>query len=784
MRIKLFALFICMSFSYVLIGQETTSTVRGKIVDKVSQMPLIGVVVVIGEMNLNGQTDINGNFVIKDVPTGRQIVKTQYLGYEPWVSEDLIISSSKETYLDIGLIEQVEVTETIVVAASKGSDGVGNKALNDLSVVSTRSFSVEETKRYAANADDPGRMAAALPGISIDSDAENDVIIRGNSAFGVLWRLEGLEVPNPSHFARPASTAGGITVFSAAVLGNTDVSTGAFAAEYGNALSGVFDMRNRKGNMEKREHSVKIGLIGLGASTEGPIKKGTSSYLVNFRYSTLGLFNAMGFHVIRENVGNAFGDLSFNLTFNSKDNRDEFKVFGVGGMSNEVWTTKSDTSQWVYLIDYADENNGSNLGIVGFTYRRLLNDQSYLRVAAGSVLNHNYFLRKIPQITNTTIKDTTIDFDYKTLRSQLHLTYSNKLNRRFRIKTGASLQAITYWLRYMQDKVHYLDNLHGNTFLVQGYAMGSYKPVQQLTINVGVHAQLLTLNASYSIEPRISLQYKPFKKTTISAAYGIHSKALGIGSYLLQIQDSTGSISQPNKGLEMPKAHHAVLAFQQVIGLGFRLNLEGYYQYGFHLPTGTSPQSGYMLFNDLDNYGTRKMVAEGQSQNYGVDMTIEKAFSRRFFVLATGALFWSQYKSLGDTQWRRSRVDRRWSTALMGGYEFDLKKGMSLQINLKTLLNGGVRLTPADRAASIAAGKLVRDNNRYFEEAAGLYFRLDGRIAFRHNTKKFSYTIALDVQNATNMKNVYYTEYDRQQHKMVPRYQSGILPVLSFQIDF
>lgn len=774
-----------------LFAQNTTSqTIRGKVVDKASQMPLIGVVILVSETELNTTTDVDGNFVLEGVPTGRQIITTQYLGYEPYISGDIIISSSKETYLEIGLTEQVEVTETVVVTAAGSSDGVGNQAINDLSVVSARSFSVEETQRYAASINDPGRMAAALPGIQTDQDNENDVVIRGNSAFGVLWRLEGLEIPNPTHFGRPGTTGGGITVFSASVLGNTDLSTGGFAAEYGNALSGVFDMRNRRGNMVNREHSIKIGLIGLGASTEGPIKKGQSSYLINYRYSTLGILNAMGLYVVRENVGNNFQDLSFNLTFNSKDNKDEFKIFGIGGLSDEQWFTKKDTADWQTYLDYIDERNGSNLGLLGFTYRRLINEKSYFKLVLGSVFNHFYLKQAIPDLNtmDANNKDVVEDYDYKMLRSQLHLTYSNKFSNRFRLKTGLSLSSNSYWLYYNKDlgngDYSYLDNVAGTAFLVQGYAQGSYRPMEKLTINFGFHALFFALNNTYSIEPRLAVQYKATKNTTFSAAYGLHGKVLPIGTYLLQLPNGNGGIHQPNKNLKIAKAHHAILAFQQVIGLGFRLNLEGYYQYTFDNPTSPVPNSGYWFFNERDNYGTQAMVSEGQGQNYGVDLSVEKAFSRNFFILATGSLFWSQYKSLGDSSWRRTRIDKRWGVAVMGGYEFTFKKGGALQIGLKSFVSGGLRYTPADFEASKKAGELVEDINNYFGASSGTYFRLDGRIAYRKNHKKLSYTISLDVQNITNNKNARYFMYDRQNITLIPRFQSGLLPVINFQIDF
>ncbi|MFK7795846.1 MAG: carboxypeptidase-like regulatory domain-containing protein [Aureispira sp.] len=771
-------------FITVLTQAQSTQTIRGKVVDQVSQMPLIGVVILVEELELNTTTDIDGNFVLENVPIGRQTITTQYLGYEPYLSEGLLISTGKMSYLEIGLLEQVQTTETVVVSASSGANGVGNRALNDLSVISARSFSVEETKRYAASIDDPGRMAAALPGIQTDSDNENDVVIRGNSAFGVLWRLEGLEIPNPSHFARPASTGGGITAFSAAVLGNTDLSTGGFAAEYGNALSGVFDMRNRRGNMVEREHSIKIGLVGLGASTEGPIKKGRSSYLVNYRYSTLGLLNAMGLYVTGENVTNSFQDLSFNLTFNSKDNKNEVKVFGVGGLSNEQFLIKEDTTTWSTVYDYVGEKSGSNLGIFGVSFRRLLNEKSYLKIVAGTVYSNIFLEQQIPNLITNDINDldVTIDYNYHTLRSQLHTTYSNKISNRFRLKTGLSLTANTYNLDYFEGS-QFLDKVNGTAFIAQAYAQGSYRPTSNLTINAGVHALFFALNNTYSIEPRFGLQYKPTKTTTISAAYTWHGKILPIGTYLLQLSDGNGGMYQPNRNLQIAKMQHAILGFQQAIGQGFNINLEGFYQYGYDQPTGTTLNSGFWLLNERENFGTRAMISEGQAQNYGVDATVEKAFSRSFFILLTGSLFWSQFKSLGDTEWISSRTDKRWGTSLMGGYELTFKKGGALQIGAKSFISGGLRYTPADEAASRAASMYVPDQERIFGAAASPYFRIDARIAYRKNHKKLSYTIAIDVQNVTNNQNVRFFIYDRRNATVVPRYQAGLLPILSFQLD-
>ena len=167
-----------------------------------------------------------------------------------------------------------------------------------------------------------------------------------------------------------------------------------------------------------------------------------------------------------------------------------------------------------------------------------------------------------------------------------------------------------------------------------------------------------------------------FKKTTLTLAYGIHSRILPIGTYLLDIPDTTtGVTTKPNMNLGMISMHHVVLGYQQVLGGGFRTNLEFYYQQGWNIPIENDTSSSYSYYNQREKYGMVDMVSAGLSRNYGVDLSIEKAFSNNFFVLATGSLFWSQYTALNSSEWQRSRVDKRWSSSILAGYEFNFKKG-------------------------------------------------------------------------------------------------------------
>ena len=359
MRQSLVVIFLLLALSSFA---QRNQTIMGTVLDAETKQPLIGATVFVETPELIGSsTDINGKFKLLNVPVGRVEVKCTYIGYGPWTSGLITLSSGKEFILQIALEESVNMTEEVTVVATQ--DG---ETRNEMLAVSSRSFSIKETQRFTGSINDPGRVALNFPGVTAAQDNDNDVIIRGNSAAGVLWRLEGIDVPNLNHFSRPGSSGGGITALSPHVMGNTDFSTGAFPAEYGNAFSGVFDINFRNGNTERHEFMVRAGIIGLNAGAEGPLSKKDdgSSYLFNYRYSTLGILGAMGIYVVDENTNNTYQDLSFKIQLpNTKKSR--VSIFGIGGLSEEIGIIKKDTADWEEYVHRFKTTFKTNLAVMG-----------------------------------------------------------------------------------------------------------------------------------------------------------------------------------------------------------------------------------------------------------------------------------------------------------------------------------------------------------------------------------------------------------------------------------
>ncbi|MEL6671833.1 MAG: TonB-dependent receptor [Bacteroidota bacterium] len=797
--ILLLTLMLSLGQSY---AQELTQTIKGRVVSAQTLQPIEGATVVVMDLQpvRGAYTDSTGSYRIENVPVGRRAIEVRMAGFESFNSNSLILNSSKELTIDAKLNERFLETALIF------PDPNPNKPLAPGSYTGF-SFSAEEAQRFVGAVNDPSRMAQNVSGVQAPQDNNSDIVIRGNSPIGLLWRLEGVDIPNPNHFARKGSSGGGISVFSAQLIGNSDFSAGAFAAEYGNAFSGVFDMKFRRGDKDQHKRRFKFGLLGTDLALEGPIKNGQSSYLVNYRYSTLGILNDLGFRLVGERIDNNFQDLSFNIFLPSKDLRTTITLFGIGGLSEELWDPVADSLNWSRPYrttrDYL-----TRMGATGITYTRLLDDKSFIKavvaVSGNQVIDNDDTLdiREVLLHPDPDTLEYVQDWtglgearykteDYQTSRISSHVSYNRQFGKldRNSLKVGVLATHMRFNF-FHEERVANSDGFEtivkgeGATNLLQGYVRTLVKLNKRLEMNAGLHSMFLTLNNTYSLEPRLSFNLQVDSSRRFVFAYGLHGKVLPLGSYFTEVISTDGSITQPNLDLEMIKAHHLVLAYEKIFDNNLRFNLEGYYQHLFDVPvTPNANPTDYFILNERDGYADRALVSEGTGRNIGLDLTLQKFFRGGLYYMLTGSIYQSTYTA-SDGNTYSTRYDSRYNTNLMGGKEWTLKKGGVFQLGGRVVLNGGLKYTPGDEALSQKAGKFVALQGAAYTENLGTYFRIDSRIAYRKDLKKSAYIISLDVQNVTNRFNPRDQIYDPGYNRLQIREQSGLTPVLAFQIDF
>jgi hypothetical protein len=785
---KKFILMFLLLYSFTTQAQKHFQTIYGQVLDKQTKTPLPGATIIVenSKPQLVASSDENGNFVLNQVPIGRQVLVVTYIGYLPQKSDAIILTSAKSVTVKIDLTSGSINADEVVISANKNAF----EPLNELSVVSTRSFTSEETERMPAGVNDPGRVALSYPGVQRGpDDTENQIVVRGNSPIGILWRLEGVDMPNPNHFAVVGSSGGGVSIFSAQLLAKSDFSTGGFAAEYGNALSGAFDVQFRHGNMQKREHRAKIGILGLDFATEGPIKNGSSSYLVNYRYSTLGLLGKMGFYLVGERVTNDFQDLSFNLVFKKK--KSVSTIFGIGGLSEENYfpVENAQDRNPNRASEWEDRVKPSNMGALGYTYTYMPDNKTYVKAVVALVGSD--------QIRNSDTLDLqNVRFRYNSeryldKRLVASVAYSKKITEKFWVKTGVIANQIFYdFFKQTKARLNQQDinqrqvNVSvkgdGSSQMLQQYVQTTYKISPKLSLNAGMHFLEFLTNKTGSVEPRISMLYAPNSSSKLSFAYGRHGRILPMMTYFFT--DSTGK--NINLNLKPIKSDHFIAAFHHYTQNRMRLSVEAYYQSMFNVPISADVTSNYWLLNYSSDFPEFQVKSQGLGRNKGIDLAIEKQFSNSYFFLATFSVLDSKFKA-NDGLWHNSRFNTRFSSSYTFGKEFPFKNGNILQIGGRFLFSGGFRYTPFDPIKSKEKGFYVADQTRENEGQVAPFQRLDTRIAYRFNGKKTSGNISLDFQNATNRLNATNVAYDSVKNTTYLEYRgSGFIPVLTFQFDF
>jgi len=499
-----------------------------------------------------------------------------------------------------------------------------------------------------------------------------------------LWRLEGIDIPNPNHFARKGSSGGGITVFSSSMLDNSDFSTGGFPAEYGDALSGVFDMRFRKGNKDKNQYTFKASLIGLDFSAEGPIEKGKSSYLVNFRYSTLSILSTIGFHLTDERENNTFQDLSFNLNFPSKNNKSVFNIWGIGGLSQEDYFAIDNVSEWDEYDDYAIYDFKTNMGAVGVGHSLQIGKNGLLKTSVALMGQRINF---VDDTLNTSKTPYTVNDElYNNNRLSLALHYNTRLGTKLNWKTGVFGSRISYGFKqsfYDYALLSYRNNVvngDGNTWQWQPYTQLSWKSGKKITVNAGLHYLYLALNKTSSAEPRFNIQYKINPNHSLSFATGIYGKTLPLGSYFYQGPGNTF----PNLNLDIMRSAHFIAAYDALLKKGWHFHLEGYLQKLSHVPVVNDVNRTFWLLNTTEGYANEALVSKGTGKNIGVDITIEKFFSKGLFVLTGISLYNSTYEPLNGKKYN-THYNCGSAGSLTAGREWKWKKEKTFVVGGKML---------------------------------------------------------------------------------------------------
>lgn len=781
------------SISGTIFSQTITQTIRGTVIDADSKSPLemVSVKIMNIDSDISSITDANGKFRLQKVPVGRHSIKFALMGYEEMLLQNVVVTSGKEVILNVEMREKLLMGKEAEIVAGKDK----TRPNNDLVTNSARNFQSEETDRYAGSRGDPSKMVANYAGIATGNDVRNDIIVRGNSPLGVLWRLENTDIPSPNHFSTQGATGGPVSILNNNLLGSSDFLTGAFPAEYGNKMSTVFDLKMRNGNNEKTEFTGQLGLNGIEAGIEGPLVKHdsapNSSYLINYRYNSLKLFQILGISFGVSAIP-TYQDVSFKLNIPTSESG-VFTLWGIGGISDiSLLDSEKDSSDWTFADFGEDLVFKSTMGATGGSHLYFFTDKISGKLNLS--VSGSQFMVSIDTLSTdkNPFRVYTNDSEDMQYFSNYMLTY--KINPHHLLKAGITWKNMgvnyhsVYWSRKYKQ---HLKQFHekGNTNSLQSFFHWQYRCTDNLTFNSGVHFHWFELSNSAVLEPRIGMRWQFFSKQALSAAFGMHSQTLPLIYYYYQAYDPvSGNYVNTNRTLDFSKSRHYVLGYDYNFTKDFRLKLETYYQNLYNIPVEKYKKSSFSTLNignELEGLTFMdSLTNKGTGFNYGTELTIEKFFSKRYYFLSTLSLYESKYKG-SDEIIRHTAFSGGYVYNLLGGVEFPTrKKNHAIGLDVKTTFAGGNRYTPIDVQQSILKNEIVYIDSLAFTKQFRAYQKTDIKISYRINTKKASHYIFMHVENIFNRKNVLQQVYNDNKKVIVEEYQLGLFPYGGYRIEF
>jgi len=766
MRSPILIFFGILLFSNLL-SQETilSNRIRGKVVDQITQIPLSGASLQLSDTIAQTITNPNGEFRIENVSPGRYSLLIKFIGYKSFYLPELLVETGKEIILNIDLEPAAFDLEGVTITFPKSR--------NKTTVPGIQTITVEEVFRFPATFFDPARLATVFPGVSGDNDQANGISVRGNSPNMLSWHLEGIEITNPNHTPnagtgtdRVTQNGGGVNMISAQMLSNTNFLNGAFPAGYGNVLSGVMDLSFRPGNNEKNEFIVQAGLIGIDLAAEGPFSQNKkSSFLVNYRYSTIGLLSAMGLDLGDESI--SFQDLSFNLNFPTKNNG-RFSVFGVGGNSKNIFEAERDPSMWEFSKDGSD---------IRFQSQSLATGMSFVQpIGAKSIFKSSLvYSASLTERTEDLLADNfSVLSTFQNINDQQKLgwrtEFNTQLNSSVWLKSGFVLHRIQF--NGGAETIREVSGLLTSPFVsVEGNLS------EKFSFQTGMHFNGFSLSSDFYAEPRISFAWNVKPSSSIKFAYGLHSQTQPGVLYFHKLEPLPS----------LSRAHHLVLGWNKEINSKNEITINAFYQYLFNIPVAKSISNSFSAINILEEIPDFELANNGIGENKGLELSFRRFMEKDFYGLSNFTIYQATYQG-SDGITRDSRYNGRFTFNVTAGKEWRKRKRTDLErvmgLNIRGVLTGGFRATPINIPLSAREGKTYFFEERAFEEQLPGYFRTDLRWYVKRNKPGKVSTFAIDIQNLTNHQNIAFSYYDPRKSQVVNKYQLGIIPLLSWRLEF
>jgi len=746
-KYRYFVLIILFVIGMILPALGQDAVIRGRVYDQKNNEPMPFVNVIVMGTDIGAATDLDGNFLITGLEPGFYTLMASFIGYQLAYSEEVEVNNAKSVFIEIALEQQAIEFQEVEVRPS------AFKKIKE-SPLSVQKIQVSDIEKAPGANRDISKVIQSFPGVGSTVSFRNDVIVRGGGPSESRFYLDGIEVPTLNHFATQGASGGPVGIINPDFIQSVDYYSGAFPANRGNALSGVFDFTQKEGNKDRSNRRAVIGASELALTMDGPVGE-KSTYLFSVRRSYLQfLFDAIG--------------LPFLPTFNDYqvkwqtdfDTKNRLVIVSLGALDNNRLNTSIEEpdEEQQYILNYLPETDQWNYMIgAAYTHFRGKSFQTY--VLSRNMLNNESY----KYLNNDASSEDNKIQDYVSQEIENKFRFENTFrDRGYRVNFGLNFEYAKYNNQTYQ-KIFVSNQLAEKRYEtdLKFFKWGLFGQVtksflrDKLSLSVGLRSDANNYSNSMSnlldqLSPRFSASYVLTKDLNLNFNTGRYYQLPPYTS--LGYRDTTGVLVNKENNLKYILADHIIGGFEYIINRDSRVTLEGFYKDYKDYPF--SVVDSISLANkggDFGAIGDEEVTSTSQGRAYGFEISGRYTFWENMRTIFAYTYVRSEFE---DYQGKLipSSWDSKHLLTITASKPFD--KGW--QAGFRWRYVGGLPYTPYDveRSELVQAwdtqGRPFWDFSRYNALRLNQFMQLDIRVDKRFFFSKWSLLVYVDIQNALN----------------------------------
>jgi outer membrane receptor for ferrienterochelin and colicin len=791
---------ILLVIAFLLLSKITnaqTGIIKGQVKNISNNEPIPFANIGLSGTNKGVVADIDGNFMINELNPGYYNIQVSSVGFKTKLITEQLVTNAQPTIIVAELEEESAQLKEVEITTSGFTK-------TEESPISLRTLSISEIERNPGSNRDISNVIRSLPGVASTPAFRNDIIIRGGAPNENRFYLDGVEVPNINHFSTQGSSGGPVGLINVNFIREVDYYSGAFPANRGNALSSVFEFKQKDGRNDKLGFSITSGATDFGLTAEGPLGKNTT-FIASARRSYLQfLFKAIGLPFLP-----IYNDFQFKVKTRFSD-KDELTLIGLGAIDNfELNLDANETENQRYILNYLpiqEQWNYTN----GAVYKRFFKTGYHTFVLSRNMLNNTSIKYK----NNDDTDENNLILRYVSQEIENKFRYENVIRKNgFKIISGALVEYVKFNTNTLNNivlpsgpfRVDYKSDL---SFYKYGIFAQLSKGIfnERILLSGGFRMDGNSLNSSMrnmlnQLSPRFSISYSITEQFSFNTNVGMYYQ---LPAYtVLGYKDNNGNLLNVNNGAKYINNTHYVAGFAYETKQNARFTAEGFYKQYKNYPFLTNDSISLAnLGGDFGVIGNEPSLPISEGRSYGAEFLAQQKLIKGFFGILAYTYVISEFKNKHGVYTPTAWDSRNIINATLGK-----KFNKNWQTGLKFRYSGGQPYTPfnLDLSSQVNVwdirGRGIEDFNQLNSQRLKPFHGLDIRVDKFYYLKKATFDIYLDIQNLYNFQaeqapifNVSRnnkgeplpdpTKPGYYQYYLIPNTVGTVLPTIGVKIDF